>query len=63
MILFLLRLAPDQIRAYEALVARAAYENWDLSDLEQHLAAGELAPEHIEACTRFWRNERLKARE
>lgn len=52
-----------QIRAYDALVARAAHENWDLSDLEQHLAAaGDVPAENIEACARFWRNERLKVR-
>ena len=48
--------ARAQIRAYEALVARAAHENWDLSDLEQHLAAaGDVPAENIEACARFWR--------
>ena len=44
-------------------MARAAHENWDLSDLEQHLAAaGDVPAENIEACARFWRNERLKVR-
>lgn len=53
----------ELLSALSKLVRAAAYGNWSVNELEDHLKTTSLLPEHTNVALKFWSSERSKVHE